>query len=81
MSGHRDPAALQRIARATELNIVASTGWYVQASHPPEIAGKGATVCSYLSLGEVRLDAAYGANPVSFRVFLRVRPGSGEHHH
>ncbi|HET7884529.1 MAG TPA: endo alpha-1,4 polygalactosaminidase [Acetobacteraceae bacterium] len=27
-----------------------------------EIAGKGATVCSYLSLGEVRLDAAYGAD-------------------
>jgi hypothetical protein len=27
------------------------------------------------------LDAAYGANPVSFRVFLRLRPGlSGDHH-
>ncbi|MCE2487958.1 MAG: hypothetical protein J4F42_20790, partial [Desulfurellaceae bacterium] len=36
----RDPAALQKIARATGLNIVASTGWYVQFSHPPEIAAK-----------------------------------------
>lgn len=36
----RDPAALQKIARATGLHIVASTGWYIQASHPPEIAGK-----------------------------------------
>ncbi|HEV8717926.1 MAG TPA: hypothetical protein VGX03_34555 [Candidatus Binatia bacterium] len=36
----RDPVALQKIARATGLHIVASTGWYVQFSHPPEIAGK-----------------------------------------
>ncbi len=36
----RDPIALQKIARATGLNIVASTGWYVQASQPREIAGK-----------------------------------------
>lgn len=27
------------------------------------------------------LDADYGANPVSFRLFLRVRPGSREMHH
>jgi len=32
----RDPLALQKIARATGLHIVASTGWYVQASHPPD---------------------------------------------
>jgi phosphotriesterase-related protein len=36
----RDPVALQKIARATGLNIVASTGWYVQRSHPPEFARK-----------------------------------------
>ena len=36
----RDPLALQKIARATGLHIVASTGWYVQASQPPEIASK-----------------------------------------
>lgn len=27
------------------------------------------------------LDSSYGANPVSFRVFLRLRPSSGEHKH
>jgi hypothetical protein len=27
------------------------------------------------------LDSAYGAHPVSFRVFLRLRPGLTEHHH
>jgi hypothetical protein len=27
------------------------------------------------------LDSAYGTNPVSFRVFLRLRPGLTEHHH
>src|SRR5260370_2444694 len=29
----RDVANLQKISRATGINIVASTGWYVQASH------------------------------------------------
>jgi hypothetical protein len=27
------------------------------------------------------LNSAYGENPVSFQVFVRVRPGSGSHHH
>ncbi|HKV55930.1 MAG TPA: hypothetical protein VJN94_14960 [Candidatus Binataceae bacterium] len=36
----RDIAALQKISRATGVNIVASTGWYVQASHPAEVAAK-----------------------------------------
>jgi phosphotriesterase-related protein len=34
----RDIPALQKISRATGINIVASTGWYVQVSHPPEVA-------------------------------------------
>jgi phosphotriesterase-related protein len=34
----RDVAALERISRATGLHIVASTGFYTQASHPPEVA-------------------------------------------
>jgi phosphotriesterase-related protein len=49
----RDPAALQRIARATELNIVASTGWYVQASHPPEIARKTVEELSEIMIKEI----------------------------
>jgi phosphotriesterase-related protein len=34
----RDVAALQRISRETGLHIVASTGFYTQASHPREVA-------------------------------------------
>jgi phosphotriesterase-related protein len=34
----RDPAALVRIARATGLHVIASTGFYTQASHPAEVA-------------------------------------------
>jgi phosphotriesterase-related protein len=36
----RDIPALQKISRAAGINIVASTGWYVQSSHPPEVARK-----------------------------------------
>jgi phosphotriesterase-related protein len=36
----RDVRKLQRIARETGLHVVASTGWYIAACHPPEIAGK-----------------------------------------
>lgn len=35
----RDAGTLQRIARATGANIIASTGWYAQVSHPPYVAG------------------------------------------
>lgn len=41
--------------------------------------GLGADVTFYSK--PAVLDAAYGANPVSFRMFLRVRPGLREHHH
>jgi phosphotriesterase-related protein len=34
----RDVAALERISRATGLHVVASTGFYTQASHPAEVA-------------------------------------------
>src|SRR5262249_38695165 len=34
----RDVAALAHISRATGLHVIASTGWYTQASHPPEVA-------------------------------------------
>jgi phosphotriesterase-related protein len=35
----RNPAALQRIARATGLNVVMGSGYYLQSSHPPSLAG------------------------------------------
>ncbi len=34
----RDPAALVRIAGATGLNIVMGAGYYLQSSHPPDLA-------------------------------------------
>ncbi len=34
----RNPAALQRIARAAGLHIVMGSGYYLQSSHPPEVA-------------------------------------------
>lgn len=36
----RDIPALKRISRAAGINVVASTGWYVQRSHPPDVARK-----------------------------------------
>jgi hypothetical protein len=41
--------------------------------------GLGADVTFYSKPSA--LDSAYGANPVSFRVFLRVRPGATGHRH
>jgi len=34
----RDPTGLARVARATGVNIVMGCGYYVEASHPPELA-------------------------------------------
>jgi phosphotriesterase-related protein len=36
----RDPRALARVARATGLNIVMGSGYYVAASHPPDMDAK-----------------------------------------
>lgn len=49
----RDVVALRRISRATGINIVASTGWYVQASHPPEIANKGIEELAEIMVKEI----------------------------
>jgi phosphotriesterase-related protein len=38
---HRDPEGLARISRATGLNIIMGSGYYVGASHPPELLRKG----------------------------------------
>ena len=38
----RDPLALARIARVTGLNVVMGSGYYVAASHPPEVDGASA---------------------------------------
>ena len=49
----RDPQAMQKIARGSGLNIVASTGWYMQASHPAEIAGKSIQELAELMIEEI----------------------------
>lgn len=49
----RDIHALQKIARATGINIVASTGWYVQASHPPEVASKSVEQLTEIMFKEI----------------------------
>jgi hypothetical protein len=41
--------------------------------------GLGADVSFYSK--PTTLDASYGNNPVSFQIFLRMRPGQSEHHH
>ncbi len=38
----RDPTALRRIAEATGLTIIMGAGYYLQASHPPEVAALSA---------------------------------------
>ncbi|WP_205648440.1 phosphotriesterase family protein [Acuticoccus kandeliae] len=38
----RNPAALARIARATGLQIVMGSGYYLESSHPAEVAGMSA---------------------------------------
>ena len=49
----RDVANLQKISRATGINIVASTGWYVQASHPPEVASKSIEELAEIMVKEI----------------------------
>ena len=36
----RDPLGLARIAQATGLNVIMGAGYYIGASHPPELAAK-----------------------------------------
>ena len=49
----RDVPALQRIARETGLHILASTGWYTQASHPEEISVRSAEALAEIMVREV----------------------------
>lgn len=51
----RDVAALKRIARATGVNVVASTGWYVQRSHPPEVARKRVEELAEIMIKEITI--------------------------
>ncbi|HYC01437.1 MAG TPA: hypothetical protein VEC57_20060 [Candidatus Limnocylindrales bacterium] len=49
----RNVPALQQIARATDLHIVASTGWYIQGAHPARIAGMSIEEMADIMIGEI----------------------------
>jgi phosphotriesterase-related protein len=49
----RDPRALQRISRATGLNIVCMTGFYVASAHPEWVADMDADALAELMVREI----------------------------
>jgi phosphotriesterase-related protein len=49
----RDPIALQRISRATGLNIVMATGFYVENAHPPWVKDMSADQLADLMVSEI----------------------------
>lgn len=55
----RTPEALQRISRATGLNIVMGSGYYLESSHPPELAAMTAQDVA----AELILEHARGVGP------------------
>ena len=49
----RDPVALQRISRLTGMNIITSTGYYIQASHPDEVESRTETELARVMIEEI----------------------------
>jgi phosphotriesterase-related protein len=62
----RDPAALARIARATGLHIVMGAGYYLQSSHPPEVARLSAEEIA----AEIAAEANEGVGDTGVRIGL-----------
>jgi phosphotriesterase-related protein len=62
----RNAEALARIARATGLNIVMGGGYYLQASHPPELARMDADAIA----DEILRDAHEGVDGTGIRIGL-----------
>ncbi|MFK7894143.1 MAG: phosphotriesterase [Granulosicoccus sp.] len=64
----RNPAALLRIAQATGLNIVMGAGYYLQSSHPPDLAGMSAEAVADQIVSEatdgIPIDSEAGATHV-----------------
>jgi len=54
----RDPLALARIARATGLHVVMGSGYYVAASHPPDMDGKSVDDLAREMIADVTVGAA-----------------------
>lgn len=60
----RDPAALQRIARATGLNVVMGTGFYLERTHPPLVRSSDVEALADLLVRDVLDgDEATGVRP------------------
>jgi phosphotriesterase-related protein len=49
----RDPLGLRRISEQTGLNLVTSTGWYVQPSHPASIGRKSTEELAQIMVDEL----------------------------
>jgi len=62
----RNPVALTRIAAATGLNIVMGAGYYLEASHPPEVAGMSAAAIAE----EIEMEAVDGVEASGVRIGL-----------
>ena len=50
----RDPEALVRVSKATELNIVATTGLYIEATHPQHTRNMGKRELADFMIGEIQ---------------------------
>lgn len=64
----RNPAALVRIAQSTRLNIVMGSGYYLQSSHPPELAQMTEEDIAQQIICEATDGIAIDANDSSLRV-------------
>jgi phosphotriesterase-related protein len=62
----RDPLALARIARATGMNVIMGSGYYVAASHPPDMDAKSVGALA----DEMIADVTVGAGDTGVRAGL-----------
>lgn len=62
----RAPEALQRIAKASGLNIVMGAGYYLEASHPPEVADMSAEAIAE----EIEKEAVDGVDGTGVKIGL-----------
>ena len=62
----RDPSALRAIATATGLQIVMGSGYYLQTSHPPEVAGMSADAIA----DEIVAEALHGVEGGGVKIGL-----------
>lgn len=76
----RDPLALRALSAATGVHVVMGCGWYVDPSHPPELAARDVDDLAAELIGELR----YGADGTGVRAGIigeigtSPRPTAGE---